>query len=143
MPLYLSRVFDKQKHQHPSKTHNFQPWGYDGKSFNKQPNLQQTKPPFSIQVVSPSFFLVGGFNPFEKNSHNGNLSPSRGEHKKQLKPPIRLDDIRCFFNKDHLKMFFSLLQINIFHCYRVITPVKTNISPQNPMVSQMYSLLKK
>ena len=32
-------------------------------------------------------FLVGGYNPFEKDESNWIISPSRGEHKKCLKPP--------------------------------------------------------
>ena len=32
-------------------------------------------------------FLVGGFNPFEKDYSNWKSSPSRGENKKYLKPP--------------------------------------------------------
>ena len=35
-------------------------------------------------------------------------------------------------------MFFSLLQIMIFHCYRVITPVKTNMSPQNQWLEDVF-----
>ena len=38
-------------------------------------------------LVQPKWFLVGGFNPFEKYSSKWESSPNRGGNKKYLKPP--------------------------------------------------------
>ena len=55
-----------------------------------------------------SQFLVGGFNPFEKNiSQNWIISPGRGENKKYVKPPPR------FYNGQDLG---PLLKVEFFLC---------------------------
>ena len=50
-------------------------------------------PGISLETLGPSmkvFYLVGGFNPFEKYESNWKSSPNRGENKKYLKPPPSL-----------------------------------------------------
>ena len=55
-------------------------------------------------AIQPISFLVGGFNPFEKYESKWEASPTRGEHKKSLKPPPRflfnllLANCRVFLN---------------------------------------------
>ena len=59
--------------------------------------------PFFCGVVS-KYFLVGGFNPYEKYARqNGNLSHNRGEHKTYLKPPPSFG--RNFMNRQHLEPY--------------------------------------
>ena len=43
---------------------------------------------FVENLLANMFFLVGGFNPFEKYQSNWKSSPNREENNKYLKPPV-------------------------------------------------------
>jgi len=57
---------------------------------------------FVENLLANMFFLVGGFNPFEKYQSNWKSSPNREENNKYLKPPVFVFDMFSFVKKKHV-----------------------------------------
>ena len=65
--------------------------------------------PTKTNVCVYDFWLVSGFNPFQKYQSNWIISPGRGENKRYFKPPPRLSRVFPWRSNDHR---FSLEQLS-------------------------------
>ena len=61
---------------------------------------------FVENLLANMFFLVGGFNPFEKYQSNWKSSPNREENNKYLKPPVFVV-LTCFLLSKKKHVFQS------------------------------------